>query len=116
MYSLRKISTAAVLCLSSSLIHAENDFSSAQVQSILQQNNCLACHQVDRRIVGPSYQQIAEKYQDDPNAAKQLAQAIQQGSQGEWGGVPMPPNLKIKDEDLNTIIDWLMNGAPFLNE
>lgn len=83
-----------------------------QINTILQNNACFACHQVDQKVVGPAYQEVAEKYQDDPDYRDTLAQHIKEGSQGIWGPVPMPPNAGISDDDLNTVVDWIMAGAP----
>lgn len=83
-----------------------------QVSPILQQNACLACHQVDNKVVGPAYKEVAEKYKDDPANAEILAKHIKEGSSGVWGAVPMPPNVNISDEDITVVVDWLMAGAP----
>lgn len=84
----------------------------AKVHDILAKNNCLACHAVDKKVVGPAYKDVAAKYKDDANAPKQLATHIRNGSSGVWGPVPMPPNPGISDEDIQTVVDWLMAGAP----
>ncbi|MEZ2742167.1 c-type cytochrome [Paenalcaligenes hominis] len=83
-----------------------------KVQEILQKNACLACHQVDNKVVGPAYKEVAEKYKDDPANAELLTKHIKEGSQGVWGAIPMPPNVGITDEDLTVVVDWLMAGAP----
>lgn len=83
-----------------------------KVQDILQKNACLACHQVDNKVVGPAYKEVAEKYKDDPANAELLTKHIKEGSQGVWGAIPMPPNMGISDEDLTVVVDWLMAGAP----
>lgn len=83
-----------------------------KVQGILQKNACLACHQIDNKVVGPAYKEVSEKYQGDPANAELLAKHIKEGSQGVWGAIPMPPNAGITDEDLTIVVDWLMAGAP----
>lgn len=83
-----------------------------QVSEILQKNACLACHQVETKVVGPAYREVAEKYKGDPANAELLAKHIKEGSQGVWGAVPMPPNVAVTDDDLNLVVDWLMAGAP----
>lgn len=83
-----------------------------QVSEILTKNACLACHQVDNKVVGPAYKEVAEKYKDDAANAELLAKHIKEGSQGIWGAIPMPPNANITDEDLSVVVDWLMAGAP----
>lgn len=97
--------------IASGLVHAEAP-TFQQVNEILTKNACLACHQVDNKVVGPSYKEVAEKYKGDPANAELLAKHIKEGSQGVWGAIPMPPNVNITDEDLNLVVDWLMAGAP----
>src|SRR5690625_5345607 len=83
----------------------------AQLQDNLKRNACVACHAVDKKLIGPGYNEVAEKYQGDEKAAAVLAEHVRKGSSGVWGPVPMPPNPKITDEDLATVIDWIMAGA-----
>lgn len=83
-----------------------------QVSEILQKNACLACHQVDTKVIGPAYKEVAEKYKGDAANAELLAKHIKEGSQNVWGAIPMPPNTNITDEDLSIVVDWLMAGAP----
>jgi len=82
------------------------------VQEILSKNACLACHAVDKKVVGPSYQEVAEKYADEEGAAETLAKHIREGSSGIWGQVPMPPNPGVSDDDLDKIVEWVLAGAP----
>lgn len=83
-----------------------------KIRPVLQSNVCLSCHQLDNKVVGPSYTDIANKYKDDPNNAEYLAKQIKQGSRGVWGSLPMPANSRMNDEDITIIVDWLMSGAP----
>lgn len=84
----------------------------AKVNDILKTNNCLACHSVDTKVVGPSYKEIAAKYKGDADEAAQMATRIKKGSSGVWGPIPMPPNPGISEEDVKTVVDWIMAGAP----
>ncbi len=84
----------------------------AEVQDILSKNSCLACHAVDKKMVGPAYQDIAAKHEDDDDAAELLAKHIREGSSGVWGQVPMPPNPGISEEDTDTVVEWILAGAP----
>ena len=60
--------------------------------ALMQKNGCVACHAVDKKIVGPSYQDVAAKYKGDAGAAAKLATKVKAGGTGIWGQVPMPPN------------------------
>ncbi|HJD44445.1 MAG TPA: c-type cytochrome [Candidatus Paenalcaligenes intestinipullorum] len=99
----------SLLALSSAAV-ADTDF--AKVNEALQKNNCLACHAVDNKLVGPSYVEVAEANKGDPANAEKLRNAIKNGIGGVWGPIPMPPNPQVSDDDLTLIVDWLMAGAP----
>ncbi len=74
--------------------------------------NCLACHAVEKKLLGPSYKAVAEKYAKDKDAIKNLAAKIQKGSSGVWGAVPMPANAQVSDAEAKTLATWVMAGAP----
>lgn len=82
------------------------------VQAILTKNACLACHTVDKKVVGPAYKDIAAKRKDDPANADVLAQHVREGSKGVYGPLPMPANPAISDADIKAVVEWIMAGAP----
>jgi cytochrome c len=69
---------------------------------------CTACHAVDKKLVGPSYQDVAKKYKGDPKAEAMLIEKVKKGGQGVWGPVPMPPNSNVKDADIATLVKWVL--------
>ncbi len=69
---------------------------------------CLGCHQVDTKLVGPSYREVAQKYQGDERAVTSLAEKIKAGGVGTWGQIPMPPNPTVSDEHMGELIDWIL--------
>ncbi|MFC4160606.1 c-type cytochrome [Chitinimonas lacunae] len=69
--------------------------------------NCLACHQVDKKVVGPSYKDVAAKYKADKAAETKLADKIKKGGSGVWGPIPMPPQ-QVKDDDLKVLVKWIL--------
>lgn len=81
-------------------------------QQLVQKYACLSCHAIDRKLVGPSYIDIARKYKNNPIATKQLAQKIRTGSVGAWGQIPMPAQPSIKDDELKIIVTWILADAP----
>lgn len=83
--------------------------------AIAKQNACLGCHAINKKIVGPSFQAVAEKYKNDPNAQVFLKNKITKGGSGSWGVVPMPANTKLSDADLSTVTGWILRGAPNKN-
>ena len=83
--------------------------------AIAKQNACLGCHAMNKKIVGPSFQAVAEKYKNDSNAQAFLKNKIAKGGSGSWGVVPMPANTKLSDADLSTVASWILRGAPNKN-
>ena len=72
---------------------------------------CLACHSVERKLVGPSFREIADRYRGDAGAGEALALKVRNGGQGAWGTVPMPANPQLKEEDLRSLVKWILGGA-----
>ena len=84
----------------------------ADVQEILKKGGCLACHSVDKKIVGPAYKDVAAKYkgQDRAVVAAKLAEIVRKGGSGVFGPIPMPPNppSKISDAELKEVVDFIL--------
>lgn len=78
---------------------------------LAKKSNCMSCHQVDKKMVGPSYQDVAKKYAGNAGAAKMLAEKVKKGGKGTWGEIPMPPNAAVKDADIDTLVKWILAGA-----
>lgn len=78
---------------------------------LAKKSNCMACHQVDKKLVGPSYQDVAKKYADDKGAEAKLIDKVKKGGSGVWGPVPMAPNPQVSDADLKTLVKWVLSGA-----
>ncbi len=78
---------------------------------LAKKNNCLSCHAVDKKMVGPAFIDISKKYAGDKAAAKMLAAKIKGGSKGVWGQIPMPPNPNVKDADAEALAKWILAGA-----
>jgi cytochrome c len=68
-------------------------------EALAKKYNCLACHQVDKKVVGPAYKEIAKKYKGQAGAQAKLAEKVKKGGSGVWGPVPMPPNAAVPDAD-----------------
>ncbi|MCB1801807.1 MAG: c-type cytochrome [Gammaproteobacteria bacterium] len=80
-------------------------------QAIAQANGCTACHQVDVKLVGPAYKEVAARYRGEAGAREMLIDKVRKGGMGVWGQIPMPPNSTISDADLAAVIDWVLaNG------
>jgi cytochrome c len=86
--------------------------STAQAQDaakLAKDKACLACHQVDRKLVGPSYKDVAAKYRNDKNAMAALTKSVRSGSQGKWGQVPMPPNPSVSEKEAQILVKWILS-------
>ena len=81
--------------------------SDAAATQLLTKYSCTACHTVDKKLVGPSYKEVAAKYAGDSGAAAKLEQKIKSGGTGVWGQIPMPPN-NVPDADLKTLVEWIL--------
>lgn len=106
----RNVALGVALLAMGSMAQAAPD--AAKVQDILSKNACLACHAIDKKLVGPAYKDVAAKHKDDANAAQLLAKHIREGSSGVWGPIPMPPNPNISDADIKLVVEWILAGAP----
>ena len=84
----------------------------AKAQEIANKNACMGCHQVDKKLVGPSYKEVATKYKGDKNALATLSKKVKSGGSGVWGPVPMPANAAVSDADVKTVVEWVLAGAP----
>ena len=76
---------------------------------LAKKNACTACHAVDKKIVGPAYQDVAKKYAG--KSADELAKSIKAGGSGKWGPVPMPAQAALSDADAKTLAAWILAGA-----
>lgn len=77
-------------------------------QALAQSKGCLACHAVDKKIVGPAYKDVAAKYKGDKAAADKLATKIKAGGSGTWGPVPMPPQ-NVTPEESKKLVTWILS-------
>ncbi len=79
--------------------------------AVAAKNACLTCHAPDKKLVGPSYQSVAEKYAANKNAESLIMASIKKGGSGKWGVVPMPPQPNVSDADLQILAKWILAGA-----
>ncbi|WP_333699829.1 c-type cytochrome [Rivihabitans pingtungensis] len=79
-------------------------FASAE---LAKQHNCLSCHSVDKKVVGPSYKDIAAKYKGQSVEAM-LIDKVKHGSKGVYGPIPMPANANVPDADVKTLVKWIL--------
>jgi cytochrome c len=72
---------------------------------------CMACHAVDKKVLGPAFQEVTKKYATQKDAATKLAASIKAGGSGKWGAIPMPAQAALSDADAKTLATWILNGA-----
>lgn len=78
-------------------------------EALAKSKNCMACHAVDKKLVGPSYKDVAKKYGSDAKAVAMLAGKIQKGGSGVWGAIPMPANPQVSEAEAKTLAAWVLN-------
>jgi cytochrome c len=102
---MKRIVTAAVLgLLASSAAFADAGADLAKAK------NCLACHAVDKKVVGPAYKDVAAKYKGDSGAEAKLIEKVKKGGSGVWGPIPMPPNSpQVSDADIKQLVEWVLS-------
>jgi cytochrome c len=81
------------------------------VADLARRKACLACHGVDKRIVGPAFDEVAARYQGQDGAEAKLLEKLKRGGGGAWGSISMPPNPDLSDQDAKALIRWVLGGA-----
>lgn len=84
----------------------------AAAKALAGKSACLACHATDKKLVGPSYKDVAAKHKGQANALDVVAARIKSGGSGIYGPVPMPPQPQLKDDELKLLAGWILAGAP----
>ncbi|MBL8447453.1 MAG: c-type cytochrome [Zoogloeaceae bacterium] len=81
-------------------------------QAAAQKAGCLACHSVDKKLVGPAFKDVAAKYKGQGDAVAKLSDKVRKGGAGVWGPIPMPPNPegKISDAELKAVVEWILKS------
>jgi cytochrome c len=93
-----------------SLVLAGQASADEGAQALAQKSGCLACHSVDKKVLGPAYKDVAAKYKGDKGAEARLVAKVKAGGSGVWGPIPMPANSpQVKDEDIKTIVHWVLS-------
>ena len=76
---------------------------------LAQQKNCMACHAIDKKLVGPAYKDVAAKYAGQKDAVDKLAQKVMKGGSGVWGAVPMPANPQVNEAEAKKLAAWVLS-------
>jgi cytochrome c len=78
-------------------------------EALAKKYNCLACHSIDRQVVGPAYKAVAKKYAGQKDIEAKLIAKVKNGGAGVWGPTPMPPNATVSAADLKTLVHWILS-------
>ncbi len=79
-----------------------------ELEDMMKKNGCNACHAEDKKVIGPSYKDVAAKYKGDATAVAKLSDKVKKGGSGVWGPVPMPPNPQVKDADVKKMVELIL--------
>jgi len=99
--------TSAIAAIAGALLCAPAVSVAADASALAAKYNCTACHSVDKKVLGPSFKEVAAKFASDAGAPAKLQKSIKGGSTGVWGQIPMPPN-NVPDADLKALVDWIL--------
>jgi cytochrome c len=91
---------AAATLIAATPAHASMDLAKAK--------NCTACHAVDKKLIGPSYKDVAAKYASDKDAVAKLSKKVREGGVGVWGQIPMPANPQVSADEATNLVKWIM--------
>ena len=94
------IAAAAVFAMTAGVASADD--------ALAKKSACMSCHQVAKKVVGPSFQDVAKKYKGDAGAAAHIVTVIKKGGKGVFGPVPMPPHPQVSDADAKKLADWVL--------
>ncbi len=78
------------------------------VMALAKKSGCLACHSLDKKRVGPAWNDVGKKYVGDPGAEEALITKVKKGGKGVWGEMPMPGNVTVKNEDIKTMVQFIL--------
>jgi cytochrome c len=99
--SLLLVLTAGVLVSNAAL--------AADPAELAKSKNCLACHSVQNKMIGPAYKDVAAKYAGQKDAEDKLVQKVLKGGSGTWGAVPMPANTQVSEAEAHTLVKWILS-------
>ena len=77
-------------------------------EALMKKDNCASCHAIDKKLLGPSYEDVAAKYKDDKDALAKLSKKVKEGGGGVWGSIPMPPNSTTSDADIRELVTFIL--------
>lgn len=102
------VALAAVAAMASAGVAQAAEAKAASPEDLMKKNACVACHAVDKKMVGPAYKDVAVKYRGQKDIEIKLVEKVKKGGVGAWGQIPMPPNPNVSDVDARTLVNWIL--------
>ena len=96
-------------CLFVSIVLLASAGNASSSEELAKKSGCLACHAIDKKMIGPSYREVAAKYRGDAGAEARLIQKLQKGGGGIWGEIFMPPMRTVPESDIKILIKWILS-------
>lgn len=91
------------------LLIGGNSAFAATGAELAQKNGCMACHSMDKKVLGPAFKDVSKKYKGNADAVAMLSKKVKNGSTGVWGPIAMPPNgPRVSDADIKTLAEWVL--------
>lgn len=100
-------SVLKILVLAAASLIACNSFAN---EALARKNDCLGCHAVAVKLVGPAFKDVAAKYAGQNDATERLVESVRNGSVGKWGDLPMPPHPKLSATDAKKLVEWVLKA------
>jgi cytochrome c len=95
------IAAAAALALTAGIASAD--------EALARKSACMSCHQIDKKVVGPAFKDVAKKYKGDAKAEEHIVGVIKKGGKGVWGPIPMPPHPQVSDDNAKKLAAWVLS-------
>ncbi|HCX32950.1 MAG TPA: cytochrome C' [Rhodocyclaceae bacterium] len=105
---MKSVFVPAVLGAAAIALLASASARAADESALAKAKNCLACHTVDKKLVGPAYKEVAKKYKGQ-NVVDKLAEKVRKGGVGVWGQIPMPPNAVVNEAESKRLVQWVLS-------
>ena len=100
---------ALLACLAAGALASQVAMAADSPADLAKAKNCLACHSVTTKIVGPDYKDVAAKYAGQKDAEDKLVQKVLKGTSGTWGSIPMPPNSQVTEAEAHVLVKWVLS-------
>ena len=100
--------TIATAVLAAASLAVASSALADQLEDMMKKYGCNACHAEDKKVIGPSYKDVAAKYKGDAGAVAKLSEKVKKGGSGVWGPVPMPPNTQVPDADVKKMVELIL--------